>query len=120
MHPDIHNEQDIKVIVDSFYRKIQSDSLLSVHFLDVDWDKHLPKMYDFWHSIVFLTGRYKGYPFAAHLSLKSPQKRDFQKWLELFCHTVDENFKGENAETIKNKANQIATVFMLRLGIYEN
>jgi hemoglobin len=118
--PKITSEADIKILVDTFYNKVQNDKVIGPYFADVNWDVHLPKMYSFWSSLLFLTGSYKGFPFAAHAGLPNLSKPHFERWLKLFMQTVDENFAGENAAIIKNKANQIATVFMIRLGIYED
>ncbi|MBC6608077.1 group III truncated hemoglobin, partial [Hymenobacter sp. BT188] len=49
--PDIQNEADIKLLVDTFYNKVNADALLAPvfnEFAHVDWPVHLPRMYDFW------------------------------------------------------------------------
>jgi hemoglobin len=120
MISDIKTEADVQTLVDAFYLKVQNDELISKYFAATDWQNHLPKMYDFWHSLIFLTGKYKGFPFAAHAGLPGLSKQHFERWLQIFLQNVDEYFAGENADVMKNKAQQIATVFMLRLGIYEN
>ncbi|HSD64713.1 MAG TPA: group III truncated hemoglobin [Ignavibacteriaceae bacterium] len=116
---DILNISDIILLVDSFYKKVNLDKLLSPIFNDVakvDWDAHLPVMYSFWSAVLFDTNTYKGQPVALHLNL--PITKDhFKRWLELFKETVDEHFSGEKAEIAKERADSIAEIFKLRLGL---
>jgi hemoglobin len=39
----------------------------------------------------------------------------FQRWTELFTATVDEMYKGEKAELIKQRAMSIATVMQIKI-----
>ena len=74
--PDIHTEQDVELMVNSFYAKVNQDPLLSYVFNDfaeVDWQSHLPKMYQFWNTLIFGEQSYKGNPFAAHVPLPVDQ-----------------------------------------------
>ncbi|MGI9242640.1 MAG: group III truncated hemoglobin, partial [Verrucomicrobiales bacterium] len=51
---DLRDRNDIVQLVDRFYEKIRSDEKLGPIFnelVDVDWDTHLPKMYDFWDTV---------------------------------------------------------------------
>lgn len=53
---DITSEADIKLMVDSFYQKVNEDDLLGPVFNDiaqVNWENHLPRMYSFWESLIF-------------------------------------------------------------------
>ena len=61
---------------------------------------------------------YQGNPFQKHMNLPIGQKH-FSRWLALFVGTVDENFKGEQAEEIKTRANQIAGLFQYKMGLLE-
>ena len=48
---DIAYKEDIVLLVNEFYSKIQSDSVIGYIFMDVaklNWDLHLPKMCSFW------------------------------------------------------------------------
>ena len=57
--------EDIKLMVDSFYDKMNQDDLLSPVFNEhakIDWETHLPKMYNFQDTILFSRGDYKGSP----------------------------------------------------------
>lgn len=114
---DIRNDEDIKILVHTFYGNVQDDERLSYIFNDfagVDWDSHLPRMVDFWSNLIFQTGRYKGRPFRQHLPLPI-QKEDFHRWYGLFEKTVDCCFEGERAEYAKEMASKIASAFSLRM-----
>jgi hemoglobin len=118
---DIQERKDIEVMVNLFYEKIKQDDLIGYIFNDlvkVDWDKHLPVMYDFWEGVIFFTGSYTGNPMITHRKLNhvvSLTPEHFNRWLKLFLATVDENFEGEKAELAKQRALSIATVMQLKL-----
>lgn len=118
---DIQNESDIKKLVDTFYSKVNKDELLGPVFNDiaqVDWDEHLPTMYKFWGTQLIGTMNYKGQPFPPHMNLKVLTPTHFEQWLKLFLETIEENFKGITAEMAKQKAINIARVFMYKLGFF--
>ncbi|MBC5775906.1 group III truncated hemoglobin [Pontibacter sp. KCTC 32443] len=121
MKRDIENEEDIKLLVDTFYDHVNLDDVLGPIFNDfakVDWDHHLPVMYNFWSTVLFGSMAYKGQPFPKHMRL--PVSREhFNRWVELFTQTVDELFEGARADEIKQKATSIAQVFQMRLGLMD-
>ena len=66
---DIRDKQDVVLMVNSFYDLVKKDELLGPIFNDiaqVDWESHLPKMYQFWESILFGAATYQGRPFPKH------------------------------------------------------
>jgi len=113
---DILNRDDIKTLVDRFYDKVKADSLLRPVFSHVDWLHHLPIMYDFWSSMLLGDQTYRGNPLQRHMHLVV-NKNHFDQWLVLFNQTVDENFHGEKAEEVKMRAQSIAGIFQLKMGI---
>lgn len=119
MKQEIKTTEQIKELVNKFYEKVNADSLLSPIFnqeAKVNWEEHLPKMYKFWGTQLLGTGDYTGRPFPPHTQLPI-NKNHFERWLVLFIETIDENFTGEIAETAKEKAKNIATVFQHKLGL---
>jgi hemoglobin len=118
---DIETRKDIELLVDSFYDKVKRDDVIGYFFNDVakvNWDEHLPKLYDFWETTLFHKALYKGNPIEVHKHLNqiAPlNKNHFEHWVELFCNTVDALFKGNNAEQIKIKAKSIAFVMQLKI-----
>jgi hemoglobin len=118
---DIQTREDIIRLVDTFYDKVQEDEVIGYFFNDVakvDWAHHLPKMYDFWETTLFHQPKYKGNPMRVHVDLhqkETMEKEHFDRWLSLFKQTVDELFKGVNAENIKMKGESIATVMHIKV-----
>lgn len=118
---DIQSREDLELLVNTFYDKVKKDQVIGYLFEEVagiDWESHLPKMYDFWETTLFHQPVYKGNPMEIHLNLnkKEPlRKEHFDQWLTLFYETVDELFKGQKAETIKQKGLSIATVMQIKV-----
>ena len=123
MKEDIVNRSNIQLLVDAFYEKIKKDALTGYLFNDVaqvNWQHHLPRMYDFWENIIFQTGNFTGNPMAAHSRLHqlSPLKQEhFEQWLALFTSTVDELFQGANATVAKQKAASIALLMQQKISL---
>src|SRR5436853_5764739 len=113
---DIENRNDIISLINRFYEKIRLNEKIGYIFNDVakvDWEHHLPIMYDFWENVVFHTGTYARNAIGVHKNLNqlTPLKKEhFAEWLKLWTETVDELFTGLNAEQIKQRANSIATI----------
>jgi hemoglobin len=124
MKNDIRDRQDIRLLIDSFYGKVRKDEVIGYIFnevVKVDWEHHLPIMYDFWEGVLFQQGGYTGNPMAVHtrLNQETPLTTEhFDRWKQLFLETVGEHFEGEKAELARQRAVSIAT--MMRIKILEN
>ena len=118
---DISSRDDIVHLVDTFYERVGRDGLLGPIFNDiahVDWVHHLPRMYDFWDSVLFGRTAFKGNPLAVHRALAQLTPltgREFTAWLTLFHGTVDDLFAGAIATQAKIRASRIATTMQLHL-----
>jgi hemoglobin len=119
--PDLAGRTDIVLLVDRFYDRVRADARLGPVFDDiarVDWDSHLPKLYDFWDTVLFRANTFRGNPIVAHARLipASPMGRDlFAHWLQLFRETVEALFDGPNAEHIVRCAEDMASVIHQRI-----
>lgn len=111
---DIASRSDIERVVDTFYECVRSDEVLGPIFDEiarVDWPTHLPKMYAFWEAVLFGVAGFKGNPLVTHLALahRTPlTAREFDRWVALFHHSVDELFAGPVATDAKRRALYIA------------
>lgn len=111
---DITTQDDIKLLIDTFYTKVREDDVIGYIFNDVakvDWAKHLPRMYAFWEFLLIGGESYQGNPIEPHRKLHAMvplTAAHFERWLALFQQTVDELFQGLNAEEAKNRARLIA------------
>jgi hemoglobin len=119
MKTDIISKEDVKLLVDKFYEKVNNHALLSKVFnqvAKVDWPEHLPKMYAFWSGILLNTSEYRGQPFDKHAKhAEHISAEHFQEWLKLFHETIDEHFVGEKAKLAKTRADSIAAIFQYKL-----
>ena len=121
MKLDISNRADLENLMKAFYSKALVDKSIGHYFTQVvqlDMEKHLPRITDFWETVDFDAGKYQGNTLKVHEDLheKSPfQSEHFTRWIDLFKATVDELFAGENAEKIKSRAISIATVMNLKM-----
>lgn len=84
------DEATIRTLVDTFYDTVRGDDLLGPIFTRhvADWSLHLPKMYDFWSTVVVRTGRYAGRPLEAHERLPGLTPAHFDRWIALWAQTV--------------------------------
>lgn len=117
---DIKTKQDIQLLVNTFYDKVKNSEIgfFFNEIAAVNWEKHLPKMYSFWESVLFATTKFDGNPMGAHFAIneKTPmEKRHFETWLKLWKETIDQLFSGEIAESAKNKAENIANLISYKM-----
>jgi len=121
MKKDIESRDDIELLVKSFYEKVKIDPVIGSIFTDiarVNWEKHLPVMFDFWENTIFYTGSYLGNPMKSHQNLNKLfplTKEHFSRWNQLFASTMDELFEGDKAVLAKQRAISISTVMQLKL-----
>ena len=108
---DISDRKDIEKLIRNFYDKVVKDDVIGPHFAHVNWEKHLPVMFNFWETVLFFTGNYNGNPMASHKTLHARmplEPQHFTRWKKLFIETVHENFSGEKADLAINRAESIS------------
>lgn len=121
--PDIKTREDIIMLVNAFYQKVNQDALLSPYFNEVakiNWDHHLPNMYNFWETVLLGKPAYHGNPLKKHVLLhqmKALTAEAFSKWLMLFHKTIDEHFQGSIAQKAKFSSTTIAQTLQARMDI---
>jgi hemoglobin len=101
------NEETISTLVDTFYARVREDELIGPVFNGVignHWPEHLAKLKDFWSSLMFATGRYKGNPMMAHLPIPQMDPRHLERWISLWEITLTEIFEPEIARIFLGKA----------------
>ena len=118
---DIATRDDIECLVRTFYRDAAMDDLLGPIFegADVDWPEHIDTLTDFWSWQLLGERGYDGNPLRAHepIHARLPFRDEhFERWLELFTATVDENFCGPLAATAKVRAAKMAHALQRLLG----
>ncbi len=100
---DIKTRLNIEKMVDLFYKKVMKDDLLSPFFKNLNFEKHLPKMIDFWAFVLLDEVGYSTNVTEKHLKM-ALKKEHFAQWLKLFNETINQNWEGENAEKAKQRA----------------
>ena len=109
---DIKTEDDVKLMVHSFYAQVRQDETLSPIFNEAikgDWEPHLKIMCEFWNTMLLYTRQYLNDPMKKHINLMVEPKH-FERWLQLFEATVDKYFVGNNANSAKIRAANIARI----------
>jgi hemoglobin len=77
----------------------------------VDWSVHLPKLVDFWAWQLLGEPRYERNPLRAHERVHAHDPFHpalYERWLELFDATVDDDFGGPLADLAKRRARRMA------------
>ena len=109
----------VRTVVDDFYRKARSDSVIGPIFNRViaahDWPHHLDKIESFWSSMLLGSGTYSGRPMAKHVVIDDLEDRHFERWLALFRETVEMHCPPEVAALFVDRAERVA--HSLRLGL---
>ena len=113
---DIRDE-DLPVVLESFYDALEDDPLLAHYFADLDMVEHIPRIAAFWSTILFGTRRYSDNAFAPHQRLEGLEARHFARWVETLEAIVDARFSGPKADEMKSTAHRIAYSMQLRMGI---
>ncbi|KIC00370.1 globin [Flavobacterium sp. KMS] len=119
---DITTIEDIKLLVNTFYAKVQKDELIGSIFnekIQGRWPEHLEKMYRFWQTILLEEHTYSGSPFPPHKHLPVDQSH-FNRWMEIFTKTVDGLFIGIVAEEAKVRAANMAYMFNYKIEYFRN
>lgn len=118
---DITTRSDIEVIMDRFYAELLKDETINYIFTDIakiNLEEHLPVICDFWETIIIGNQQYKGDVLSVHLNLNNKvklEKYHFHTWLQHFNRTIDQHYKGLNADKMKMRAASIATVIQSKI-----
>jgi hemoglobin len=119
--PDISTREDCERLVRAFYGRALTDPVIGFIFVDVahlDLEAHAPKIASFWETILLGAQSYAGGAFRPHAAINAQvplRAGHFERWLWLWCTTVDELFAGERAELAKTHAERVARAFHARL-----
>lgn len=113
---ELESRADISILVQAFYARVLNDEMLSPFFKKLDFDRHLPKMIDFWCFVLLGETGYKTNVIEKHLHMPLKEEH-FEQWLNLFHQTLNQYFEGENVETAKQRAFTIAWTTKSKMNI---
>ncbi len=121
---DIETREDCEVLVRAFYGRALTDPVIGFLFTDVaklDLEEHVPRITNFWETILLGARSYGGGAFRPHLELNMqvPLKTGhFERWLYLWRETVNELFAGPRADLAIAHAERVAAAFQRRLAAF--
>ncbi|MCG9972929.1 group III truncated hemoglobin [Christiangramia crocea] len=121
---DIQSRKDIELLVDEFYKMVIKDDLIGHFFtkvIELDWDRHIPVMYDFWETSLLGEMKYKGNPMLKHIELSKKETlkpEHYERWLSLWKQSIRGNFEGEKAETAIQRGRQIGELMKIKIEKY--
>jgi hemoglobin len=110
-------EADLQPLLVEFYATIARDELLAPYFESLDMTTHIPRIADFWSTLLFHSGRYTGNAFRPHLEMPDLRGEHFVRWLSTLETTLDASYVGPNVERMKSYAHRVGYSMQLRLGI---
>ena len=118
---DLAGRADVETLLRRFYGRVFVDDVLAEPFAELrirGLDSHIPVMCDFWETVLFRAGLYRGSALHAHRHVHqrtSLSGRHFVRWLTTWNTTVDEIYRGPVAERAKTQAARIAWAMHRRL-----
>ena len=119
---DIASEEDVALLVRTFYGKVRQDALLGPIFNEIiqDWERHLDHLTIFWSSNLFFSKKYHGDPLQKHVEVDrhfhgTINEMHFGVWLNLWFETIDQLFEGETAHVAKSRARNMGTFIHLKI-----
>lgn len=108
-------DEDLQSLLTTFYDRIERDSLLAPYFRGIDMREHIPRIADFWSTILFQTRRYSDNAFRPHLQMPGLTPEHFAHWVATLEVVVDASWAGPAAERMKDLAHRIAYSMQVRL-----
>jgi hemoglobin len=115
--PDDLQEADLVPLLVDFYAAVAKDALLAPYFEELDMSAHIPRIADFWSTLLFHSGRYTGNAFRPHLEMPGLRSEHFARWLATLEATLDASYAGPNTQRMKSFAQRVGISMQLRLGI---
>ncbi len=118
---DLASRADVEALLRRFYGQAFRDDILAEPFDEVrarGLEAHLPVMCDFWETVLFHAGLYRGSALQPHKRVHDRiplSGKHFLRWLTLWNTTVDQMYQGPVAEHAKIQAARIAATMHRRL-----
>jgi len=126
MKKKIESRDDIRLLVESFYRKVIDDTVIGDIFRETlffNWETHIPVMIDFWETMLLNASKYKGNTMRIHIELnrKHPLKpAHFEQWKKLFFQTLDEYFIGPKVSEAKKRVELMEVLMQTKIAQSNN
>jgi len=101
------------------------DHLIGYIFTDIaqlNLLEHLPRIVDFWESVLFGVAKYQGNPVLKHVhlhQLSALRKEHFERWLAIWNETIRSRYSGEKVTEAVNKARMMADLMLYKIAASE-
>jgi hemoglobin len=111
---DLATRGDIERMVRDFYREAAMDDLLGPIFAaaQVDWPAHIARLTDFWSWQLLGEPGYDGNPLRSHAPVHARTPftcEHYERWIDLFCGTIEAAFEGPIATTAIGRGRRMAS-----------
>lgn len=118
---DLVDRADVEALLRRFYGRALDDEVLAEPFAGLratGLEAHVPTMCDFWETVLFRAGTYRRNALEPHQRLHRKAHltpAHFDRWLMLWCATVDDRHRGPRAELAKVQAGRMAATMSRRI-----
>mgnify|MGYP000471736549 FL=1 len=126
MKKDITSRKDIELIISKFYKKLLADKDMLPFFEEIVKSNHLEAHIDtitnFWEDILLYTSNYSSNVMQKHLDFDKKvkfTKEHFSIWVNYLSVTIHDNYEGQNAQNMKDRASSIAMVMQVKFKLYD-
>ena len=105
------DRESIALLVQRFYDRVRADEVLGPTFeavLHDHWDAHLPRMVEFWSTVMLGTRSFSGNVFGKHMAVPGVGRAHFERWLGLWQSQTGAMFDAEIASQLQEVALGIA------------
>lgn len=110
-HSTVIDREAITLLVYRFYDEVRADPLLGPTFEAVladRWATHLPRMVEFWSTLLISSRSFSGNVYSKHMALADITPQHFERWLALWFATTDRLFAMPVAARLQTMALGIA------------
>jgi hemoglobin len=109
--PAAVDRASITQLVHRFYDDVRTDRLLGPTFDAVlcdRWAAHLPRMVEFWSTVMLGSRSFNGNVFARHMAVPGVTQDHFDRWLRLWALHTQALFDRDTARRLQAVASGIA------------
>jgi hemoglobin len=109
--PAAIDRESIARLVHRFYDDVRADEVLGPTFeavLGERWPTHLPRMVEFWSTVMLGTRSFSGNVFGKHMAVPGVTPPHFRRWLALWHAHTAAAFDAATAGELQQVASGIA------------
>lgn len=110
--PVLLNRDSITQLITDFYDDVRVDPVLGPTFETVlagRWAAHLPRMIEFWSTVMLGTRSFKGNVYAKHMVVPGVTPDHFARWMSLWHRHTTSAFEPASASRFQEAAASIAS-----------